>query len=68
MDFLAILDEPTGNLDSHTAEEIIEVFKELAHVYNKCVIVVTHEEGFRLIKIRFSFDNTKRQGLMSLPL
>lgn len=35
-------DEPTGNLDTATEGEIIEIFKELAHVQNKCVIVVTH--------------------------
>jgi len=39
-----LADEPTGNLDLHTAREIIAVFKELAHVYNKCVIVVTHSQ------------------------
>ncbi|PKM45043.1 MAG: ABC transporter [Firmicutes bacterium HGW-Firmicutes-8] len=37
-----LADEPTGNLDVDTAREIIAVFKELAHVYNKCVIVVSH--------------------------
>lgn len=39
-----LADEPTGNLDLHTAREIIAVFKELAHVHNKCVIVVTHSQ------------------------
>jgi len=37
-----LADEPTGNLDVNTAREIIAIFKELAHVYNKCVIVVSH--------------------------
>jgi putative ABC transport system ATP-binding protein len=35
-------DEPTGNLDSETSEEIIGIFQELAHEQGKCVIVVTH--------------------------
>ncbi|MEM5662874.1 ABC transporter ATP-binding protein [Bacillus cereus] len=39
---LLIADEPTGNLDQETAQEIIELFKELAHKENKCIIVVTH--------------------------
>lgn len=39
---IILADEPTGNLDVDTAREIIEVFKELAHDYNKCVIVVSH--------------------------
>ena len=36
--------EPTGNLDSHTAGEIIEILKKLARERNKCVIVVTHSK------------------------
>ncbi|GAV10541.1 ABC transporter ATP-binding protein [Paenibacillus sp. NAIST15-1] len=39
---LLIADEPTGNLDQATAFDIIELFKELAHKENKCIIVVTH--------------------------
>lgn len=39
-----LADEPTGNLDHKTAGEIIAIFKELAHEYNKCVIVVTHSQ------------------------
>ncbi|MGX6961229.1 ABC transporter ATP-binding protein [Vagococcus xieshaowenii] len=37
-----LADEPTGNLDEGKEEEIIEIFKELAHKHGKCVIVVTH--------------------------
>ena len=37
-------DEPTGNLDSKTSDTIIELFKELAHQRDKCVIMVTHSE------------------------
>ena len=39
-----VADEPTGNLDGKTSETIIELFKELAHQRNKCVIMVTHSE------------------------
>ena len=39
-----LADEPTGNLDSDTAGEIIEVLKKLAKEKNKCVIVVTHSK------------------------
>lgn len=39
---LLVADEPTGNLDRETSTEIIELFKELAHKENKCIIVVTH--------------------------
>ena len=37
-------DEPTGNLDSVTAREIINILKTLAKDRDKCVIVVTHSK------------------------
>ncbi|MFV0274647.1 MAG: ABC transporter ATP-binding protein [Bacilli bacterium] len=37
-------DEPTGNLDENTEKEIIDIFKNLAHNKNKCVIIVTHSK------------------------
>ncbi len=37
-----LADEPTGNLDEDTANEIIAIFRKLAHEQGKCVIVVTH--------------------------
>ena len=39
---IILADEPTGNLDEEMEQEIIDIIKELAHVHNKCVIVVTH--------------------------
>ena len=41
---IILADEPTGNLDSKTALEMIEIFKKLAKSRNKCVIVVTHSK------------------------
>ena len=41
---VVLADEPTGNLDAKTSETIIEIFKELAHKQNRCVIMVTHSE------------------------
>ena len=38
------LNLPTGNLDSVTAGEIINILKTLAKERNKCVIVVTHSK------------------------
>ena len=41
---IILADEPTGNLDSATAGEIIDILKTLAKERNKCVIVVTHSK------------------------
>ena len=39
---IILADEPTGNLDEEMEQEIVDIFKDLAHTHNKCVIVVTH--------------------------
>ena len=38
-----LADEPTGNLDADSAEEITAILKESAHAFGKCVVVVTHD-------------------------
>jgi putative ABC transport system ATP-binding protein len=48
---VVIADEPTGNLDSHTATSIFELFAALARS-GKTVIIVTHEKDFS-----FYFEN-----------
>lgn len=39
---IIVADEPTGNLDEQTAEEVINILKDLAKNEQKCVIIVTH--------------------------
>ena len=53
---IILADEPTGNLDSKTSEEIMILFDEI-HSQGNTVIVVTHEEDIakrahRIIRLR----------------
>lgn len=62
-----LADEPTGNLDSTTGREIMELFKKI-HLQGKTVIVVTHNDELityatRVIRIsdgRIIADNAKK--------
>ena len=54
---ILLADEPTGNLDETTADEIINLLKKTAHELGKCVIVVTHsrhmaEEADEVLEIK----------------
>jgi putative ABC transport system ATP-binding protein len=40
---IILADEPTGNLDSNTGEEIMEIFEQL-HKAGNTIILITHEE------------------------
>ena len=42
---IIIADEPTGNLDKDTENDILKIFNKLAHEENKCVIIVTHSSN-----------------------
>lgn len=42
---IILADEPTGNLDKDTENDILKIFSDLAHTENKCVIIVTHSEN-----------------------
>lgn len=53
---IILADEPTGNLDSKTEEEVLTLLKLTAKKYNQTIVMITHDEGIaqmadRVIKI-----------------
>lgn len=44
MPAIILADEPTGNLDSATAAEVMGILKDSARKYNQTIIMVTHNE------------------------
>lgn len=42
---MILADEPTGNLDKETENEILKILTNLAKEENKCIIIVTHSEN-----------------------
>ena len=40
---IVFADEPTGNLDSKTANEIMEIIKKIAKEQNQTIVMVTHD-------------------------
>lgn len=50
-------DEPTGNLDSESSEEVLRLLRESGERYNQTIIMITHsreiaETASRIIRMR----------------
>lgn len=45
---VVLADEPTGNLDSHNSQEIVELLKMSNQKYGQTLIVITHDENIAL--------------------
>ena len=43
-----LADEPTGNLDSKTSKEILDILKFANQKYNQTILLVTHDENIAL--------------------
>ncbi len=63
---LVVADEPTGNLDSESAQQVLEILQSLSNEAGKTVIMVTHDpkaaafgkRSIHLEKGRFEKDDT----------
>ncbi len=63
---IILADEPTGNLDTATGKNVVEILANLAHKEGKCVLIVTHDESIRDIADRsFHMKDGRLQELGS---
>jgi putative ABC transport system ATP-binding protein len=68
---LILADEPTGNLDSHSSADVLQLFAEL-HEQGRTIVIITHEREVadsaqRAVKILDGqIDSTVSSSLMSL--
>jgi putative ABC transport system ATP-binding protein len=54
---LIIADEPTGDLDARSAEEILGMLRDLSHELQKTVVMVTHDpRAMRWVDLVFHLD------------
>ncbi|HEX9775464.1 MAG TPA: ABC transporter ATP-binding protein [Actinomycetota bacterium] len=70
---VVLADEPTGNLDSTTGQEIVELLARLADEHGQTVILVTHDAAVaarasRTLRMRDGrFDGAERDDLLPDP-
>lgn len=60
-----LADEPTGNLDSKTSREILDILKFTNQKYKQTILLVTHDERLhcrRTESSRSEMENHKRRG------
>lgn len=53
-------DEPTGNLDSKSAKEVVRILRDSVRIYGKTLVMITHDENISAMADRvITLDNGK---------
>ncbi|HMO13308.1 MAG TPA: ABC transporter ATP-binding protein [Pirellulaceae bacterium] len=67
---LILADEPTGNLDAATADNILELLETLCSRYNTTLIVVTHDEHVanRVSQRKFCMNEHRLHEMLAQPI
>ena len=73
---LLFADEPTGNLDSHTSEDVMRLMQRVVKEQKKTLVMVTHDNHLasyadrvfhimdgKILKIEDRRENEKREGI-----
>jgi putative ABC transport system ATP-binding protein len=61
---IVVADEPTGDLDAKSAEEILNLLVELNQMYRKTIIMVTHDQrAMRFVERVFHLDKGVLAGV-----
>ena len=61
---IVVADEPTGDLDAKSAEEILNLLVELNRMFNKTIVMVTHDQrAVRFVEQVFHLDKGILAGI-----
>src|SRR6202030_3085886 len=61
---IIVADEPTGDLDAKSAEEILNLLRDLNRMFNKTIIMVTHDQrAVRFVEQVFHLDKGILAGI-----